>query len=110
MGGGSINMKHSIIPIDRSESPSRYYRVNYKKKIKNSTKLLRFLVRYFIPVLVVSGAILFADIHLSLYNSTDKVFHATILISCTIVFSLLAVLIANSWFRFISKNEDKEEE
>lgn len=97
-----------IKPIDRSNSPSKYYRINKEKKATINIKILRFIVRYLIPVIVIAASIVVSDMFIfnkELYNTTKDI---TVVVIGTLVVSFIAAIIANLWFKMITKKQTEE--
>ena len=99
-----------MIPIDKAETPSKYHRVTKKRKIKVSTKVLRFIIRYILPIIVLSGIIAFAYLYLGrdslIYTSSDKI----LFVICAFGLGVIAIIISNVWFTLISDIEDNDED
>lgn len=97
-------MEHQI---SKSSTPSHYYIVTRQRKISIWTKLLRFIVRYIGPILILTIGIICVDMILfkdTSFTSVDKIkFILTILVT-----SILAIVLSNLWFKLITKIEDKE--
>lgn len=95
-------------PIERSKTPGRYYIVSYEKKVSTKTKILRFIVRYLIPAIVVAADIIISDILLfnkQLYNENTDIVVIAIGI---IVLSFISAVLANMWFKMITKKETED--
>ena len=96
-------------PIEKANVPSKYYIFTKKRKIKVSTKIARFIVRYILPTIVLSGIIAYTYLYLTgntLFSSIDKV----VFVACAFGLGIIAIIISNVWFTLISKIEDKDEE
>ena len=95
-----------MIPIDKSNTPSRYYRVNSKKKIGFSRKFARFITRYLIPTLIVAIALVITDIFLMSKFSYDTTKDTLILCLILLGVGFISVVLCNLWFLLITKNQD----
>ena len=97
-----------MIPITKSETPSRYYIINTKKKIRFKTKLARFLVRYLIPLIIIVSAIIVSDVMiLNRINFEDITIETVKFGLLLLILSIVAVFLSSLWFKFITKNQDE---
>ncbi len=99
-----------MIPIDKADMPSQYHRITKKRQIKVSTKILRFIVRYILPTIVLSSMIAYTYLYLNssdipTFDDKDKL----LFVVCVIGLGIIAIIISNAWFTLISKTEDKDE-
>lgn len=97
-----------MIPIDKSEVPSSYYKINSKKHIGIRIKLLRLLTRYIIPIIIIASTMILGDLFVfdrNEFNTTPDIILFIIgIIGC----SFLAAILSNFWFKLITSNSDKE--
>ena len=100
--------KNKMIPVSKSEVPSKYHIINSKKNISFGMRLLRFTIRYLIPTLLIASTMFLGDLFLSNrneFNTTpDMILFVIGIIGC----SFLAAILANFWFKLITANSDKE--
>ena len=97
---------NEIPPMTRSNSPSRYIIVTRDRKISFRTKLLRFIVRYLLPVAILCLAIVKVDMLLfkdTGFESIDKIKF----IAWIFGLSIVCIIVSNLWFKLITKLEDK---
>ena len=98
-----------IPPITKSNTPSKYYIMNAKRKISIKTKISRFLVRYIIPLIVIVLAIVISDIMVFNKMSFDNITIETIkYIAILIGLGIISVFVSSLWFNFISRIQDND--
>ena len=98
-----------IPPITKSNTPSKYYIMNTKRKISIKTKLARFLVRYIIPLIIIILAIVISDIMVFNKMSFDNITIETIKYALILIgLGIISVFVSNLWFNFISRIQDND--
>ena len=94
-----------MVPIKKSDTISKYYILNIKRRVPVYILVLRFLFVYAIPTGVFCLAMILSDIYLF-----SKVYiNGFIFILNLISLSLIATILSHIWFKFISTFIDKEE-
>ena len=95
--------------INKSKTPSKYYIVTQQRYISIWRKLLRILVRYLLPVVLISG--IFIVINAWLFNGQEYgSYEKYRYISSVILASIGATILSHYWFKLITIIEDKEKD
>lgn len=97
-----------MIPVTKSNTPNNYYIVNKARKISLWIKALRFIIRYIVPMLILSSII--ADVNVFLINKMhfEKI-DRYLFIVVMLGLGLIVIILSNLWFRYISKIQDKSQ-
>lgn len=95
-----------IPPMTKANTPSRYLIITRDRKISFKRKLIRFMVRYIIPVVILALAIINVDVWLFKSNNFESV-DKFLFIGIILGISAVCIVISNYWFKLISRIEDK---